>query len=111
MGHNSNNPVNAGNAEEKIEELHTADEIIHHAKELLAKQMGLDLHSFAGLEEMEVREADGDSIYFVDDSGKRVEFTEELQLKAAIAVLNSNENYFFEATPMGEGAMGEIRKI
>ena len=36
---------------------------------------------------------------YVDQSGNRVDFTEDLKLKAAIAVLNVN-GHFFEATPI-----------
>lgn len=93
--------MSSGNPEkgEVIEETHTRSEIIHHAQEVLAEQMGLDLCSFAGLEEAEVREDDGDRIYYVDKSGNPVEFTEDLQFNAAVAVLNSHGHYF-EARPM-----------
>ncbi|HEY0664791.1 MAG TPA: hypothetical protein VGD24_01870 [Gallionella sp.] len=102
MIHNSNHP----SAGRKIEELHSAEEIIHHANEVLAQQMGLDLYTFAGLEEVEVRDFDGDWIYYVDQSGRRVEFSEKLQLQAAIAVLNSSGQYF-EVTPIEEsGGLG-----
>lgn len=84
---------------EAIEETHTRSEIVHYAQEVLAEQMGLDLCSFAGLEEAELREDDGDRVYYVDKSGRPVEFTEDLQFNAAIAVLNSNGHYF-EARPM-----------
>ena len=92
---------------EIIEQVHTHGEIITHAKELLVKQMGLDLCSFAGLEEAEVREDDGDKVFYVDQSGNPVEFSEEMQFNAAIAVLNSSGHYF-EAIPMGEVASGPI---
>jgi len=84
---------------ENIEQMHTSDEIIHHANEILAQQMGLDLCSFVGLEEMLEPDDNGDKIYYVDKSGNRVAFTEELQLEAAIAVLNTNGHYF-AATPI-----------
>jgi len=96
---------NAGNPNEWTEETHTRDEIIHYAEEVLAKQMGLDLCSFAGLEEAEIREDDGDRVYYVDQSGNSVEFTEEMKFKAAIAVLNSN-GHIFEATPMQDVSSG-----
>lgn len=100
--HNANHP----NAGRKIEEMHTDEEIIHHANEVLVQQMGLDLYTFAGLREIEVRDEDGDWIYYVDESGRRVEFSPELQLQAAIAVLNSSGQYF-EARPVEEsGWMG-----
>ena len=86
------------------EETHTRSEIINHAQEVLAEQMGLDLCSFVGLEEAEVREDDGDRVYYVDKSGNPVEFTEELQFNAAVAVLNSNGHYF-EAQPMQESRL------
>jgi len=81
------------------EQTHTRSEIVNHANELLAKELGLDLCSFVGLEEAEVREDDGDRVYYVDKSGNSVEFTEELQLSAAIAVFNSNGHHF-EASPL-----------
>jgi hypothetical protein len=82
-----------------IEETHTREEIIHYAQEVLAKEMGLDLCSFVGLEEAEIREDDGDRVYYVNESGNPVEFTEEMKFKAAVAVLNSN-GHIFEATPV-----------
>ena len=82
-----------------IEQTHTQSEIISRAKELLLKELGLDLCTFAGLEEAAVRESDGDSVYYVDKSGNQVEFTEEMQFDAAIAVLNLN-GHFFEAIPV-----------
>lgn len=88
-----------------IEQMHTSDEIIHHATEILAQQIGLDLCSFVGLEEMLDHNDDGDTVYYVDKSGKRTAFTEELQLKAAIAVLNSN-GHSFTATPVQENRAG-----
>lgn len=97
--------MNRPNSGRKIEQVHSSDEIIHHANEILAQQMGLDLHFFAGLNEVLMRDGDGDWIYYVDDSGRRVEFTEELQLKAAIAVLNTNGHYF-EAIPVEETRSG-----
>jgi len=88
-----------------IEQMHTSDEIIHHATEILAQQMGLDLCSFVGLEEMLEPDGDGDRVYYADKSGNRVEFTEELQLEAAIAVLNTNGHYF-AVTPVQEVRSG-----
>lgn len=99
--HNASHP----NAGEKIEALHTVEEIIRHANEVLAQQMGLDLHTFAGLDEVYVRDHDGDRIYYVDESGRRVLFSEKLQLQAAIAVLNSH-GQFFEARPIEESEIG-----
>ncbi|MCK9202017.1 MAG: hypothetical protein WA056_05255 [Gallionella sp.] len=101
----SANSTNRPNVSGNIEGLHTSDEIIHRANEILTQQMGLELHSFAGLREVEIPADDGDLIYYVDQSGNRVEFTEELQLVAAIAVLNSKGHYF-EATPTEEGMRG-----
>lgn len=91
-----------------IEDTHTSSEIIHHANEVLAQQMGLELCSFVGLEERLLATDDGDMVIYVDQAGNRVEFTEELQLKAAIAVLNTNKHYF-EAIPATEGRASEGR--
>lgn len=102
MSANSSNHHNGGG---NIVQMHTSDEIINHANEILVQQMGLDLYFFAGLREVEVPGIDGDWIYYVDESGNRVEFTEDLQLQAAIAVLNSNGHYF-EATPLEEARIG-----
>jgi len=92
----SSNQLNAGNY---IEETHTGDEIIHHADEILSQQLGLELCTFVGLESRLIPGEDGDEVIFVDQSGKQVAFTEDLQLKAAIAVLNTNGHYF-EANPL-----------
>jgi len=78
---------------------HTRSEIIDRAREVLAKQLGLDLSSYADLEVKLESGDDGDSISYVDKSGNAAEFTGEMQFDAAIAVLNSNEQYF-EATPV-----------
>jgi hypothetical protein len=78
---------------------HTGSEIIDRATEVAAKQMGQDLACFADLEVKLEREGDSDKTYYVDKSGKTVDFTEEMQFKAALAVLNSHDNYF-EATPV-----------
>ena len=86
-----------------IERHHTRREIISRAEELLAKEFGEDLATYAELEEVGMRGRIGeDTVYgYVDTSGKRIEFTETLKLKTAIAVLNLN-GHFFEATPMTE---------
>ncbi len=96
----SSNSSNHPGDEEIIEETHTGDEIIHHASEVLAQQMGLDLCSFVGLEEELLPSDEGDRVVYINKSGNRVEFTEDMQLQAAIAVLNSNK-HFFEASPLG----------
>ncbi len=85
-----------------IEQMHTSDEIIHHATEILAQQMGLDLCSFVGLEEVL---DSNDEVYYIDKSGKPTAFTDELQLEASITVLNSNGHYF-AATPVQEYRAG-----
>jgi hypothetical protein len=84
-----------------IERRHTRHEIISRAKELLAKELGQDLATYAELEEVGMRGRTGENtVYgYVDTSGKKIEFTETLKLKAAIAVLNLN-GHFFEVTPM-----------
>jgi hypothetical protein len=84
-----------------IEQQHTRREIISRAEELLAKQLGQDLATYAKLEEVGMRGRAGeDTVYgYVDTSGKKVDFSETLKLKAAIAVLNTN-GHFFEATPI-----------
>jgi hypothetical protein len=83
------------------EQFHTGEEIISHAEELLAKELGQDLAFYAGLEEVMVRREVGeDTVYgYVDKSGNQVNFTEDMKLKAAIAVHNVN-GHFFEATPV-----------
>ncbi len=78
---------------------HTRSEIIERAMEVTSKEMGQDLAFFANLEVKLEREDDSDKTYYVDKSGKTVAFTEEMQFKAALAVLNSNDNYF-EAIPV-----------
>lgn len=84
-----------------IEQRHTRREIISRAEELLAKELAQDLAAYAELEEVGTRGKVGeDTVYgYVDTSGNKVDFTEELKLKAAIAVLNHN-GHFFEATPI-----------
>lgn len=84
-----------------IEERHTRSEIISHAEELLAKELSQDLATYAGLEEVATRRRVGENtVYgYVDTSGKKVEFTEDMKFKAAVAVLNIN-GHFFEATPL-----------
>lgn len=96
MSPNSSSRPNVGGY---IEETHTSSEIIHHADEILTQQLGLELCSFVGLESRLMPSADGDELVYVDQSGRRVEFSKDLQLKAAIAVLNTNGHYF-EATPL-----------
>jgi hypothetical protein len=84
-----------------IEQRHTRGEIISRAEELLSKELGQELATYAELEEVGIRGKVGeDTVYgYVDVSGNRVDFTEDLKLKAAIAVLNVN-GHFFEATPI-----------
>lgn len=84
-----------------IEQRHTRGEIICHAEELLAKQLGQDLATYAKLEEVGTRGNVGEeTIYgYVDPAGKKVDFTEDMKFKAAIAVLNLN-GHFFAATPV-----------
>ena len=84
-----------------IERHHTRREIISRAEELLAKEFGEDLATYAELEEVGMRGRIGeDTVYgYVDTSGKQIDFTETLKLKAAINVLNLN-GHFFEATPI-----------
>jgi hypothetical protein len=81
---------------------HTTSEIISHAEETLAKVLDQDLAEYAGLEEVCTRRVGEDTVWgYVDTSGKHVEFTEDLKLKAAIAVFNVN-GHFFEATPINQ---------
>lgn len=84
-----------------IEQRHTRGEIISHAEELLAKQLGQDLATYASLEEVGMRGNVGENtVYgYVDTAGNKIDFTEEMKFKAAIAVLNLN-GHFFEATPI-----------
>lgn len=86
---------------EVIEEsnTHTRSEIIDRAMEVAAKEMGQDLACFADLEVKLENDGGSDTAYYVDQSGKKVDFTKEMQFKAALAVLNLHENYF-EATPV-----------
>lgn len=84
---------------EIIEETHSRSEIIERAKETQVRNMGLDFCSFAGLKEVTEPGDGGDKAFYVDKTGKRVEFTEEKQFNAAIAVLNA-QGHYFEATPM-----------
>ncbi|MDP1635131.1 MAG: hypothetical protein Q8L69_10695 [Gallionellaceae bacterium] len=83
------------------EQRHTRSEIISRAEEVLAKELGGDLASYAELEEKAKRGTVGDDTVwgYVNKTGKNVEFTEEMKLKAAIAVLNLN-GHLFEATPV-----------
>lgn len=83
-----------------IEQHHTGSEIISRAEEVLAKELGQDLADYAGLEEVCSRSVGEATVWgYVDQSGKNVNFTEDLKLKAAIAVLSVNGHYF-EATPI-----------
>jgi hypothetical protein len=96
-----NDHGNTPEGDKIIEQQHTRREIISRAEELLAKQLGQDLATYAKLEEVGMRGRAGeDTVYgYVDTSGKKVDFSETLKLKAAIAVLNTN-GHFFEATPI-----------
>lgn len=87
--------MSSGNGAVRTEsQTHTRSEIIDRAKEVLAKELGLDLSDYADLE-VKLESGDGgDSIYYVDKSGSPTKFTDEMQFNAAIAVLNSNEQYF-----------------
>jgi hypothetical protein len=83
-----------------IEQHHTGSEIISRAQEVLAKELGQDLADYAGLEEVCARSVGEATVWgYVDQSGKNVNFTEDLKLKAAIAVLSVNGHYF-DATPI-----------
>ncbi|MDO8991192.1 MAG: hypothetical protein Q7U91_16325 [Sideroxyarcus sp.] len=83
------------------EQRHTRSEIISRAEEVLAKELGGDLATYAELEEKAKRGTAGeDTIWgYVNKAGDSVDFTEEIKLKAAIAVLNLN-GHLFEATPV-----------
>ena len=82
-----------------IEQQHTRSEIISHAVSLISKEIGPDLATYVQLEEVGTRGKVGeDTVYgYVNTAGEKVEFTDELKLKAAITVLNLN-GHFFEAT-------------
>ena len=83
-----------------IEQRHTGSEIISRAEEVLAKELGQDLADYAGLEEVCSRHVGENTVWgYVDKSGSHVEFTEDLKLKAAVAVLSVND-HFFEAIPI-----------
>lgn len=83
------------------EQRHTRSEIISRAEEVLAQQLGGDLATYAELEEKATRDTVGeDTVWgYVNKAGAPVDFTEEIKLKAAIAVLNLND-HLFEATPI-----------
>ncbi|HEX7454930.1 MAG TPA: hypothetical protein VF296_02715 [Gallionella sp.] len=83
------------------EQRHTRGEIISRAEEVLAKELSQNLATFAGLEEKATLGPVGeDTVWgYVNKSGNKIEFTDELKLKAAIDVLNLN-GHFFEATPI-----------
>lgn len=92
--------MSSGNGSVSTEsQTHSQSEIIDRAKELLAKELGQDLSDYTDLEVKLVHKGDSDEPYYVDKSGKTVQFTPEMQFKAAIAVLNSNEQHF-EAIPV-----------
>lgn len=83
-----------------VEERHSLSEIISHAEEAAVKFLDQDLATYAGLEEVCTRNPGEDTVWgYVDQTGNKVEFTDALKLKAAIAVFNVN-NHFFEATPI-----------
>jgi hypothetical protein len=84
-----------------IEQRHTRGEIISRAEELLVKELCQELADYAGLQEACTRgKAGEDTIYgFVDRVGNKVDFTNDMKLKAAVAVLSVN-GHFFEATPV-----------
>jgi hypothetical protein len=94
---------NPGKPGEVIEQKHTRSDIISRAQTVLATHMSLEggLPLFAGLEEVGKRGVAGENtVYgYVDKSGKPVDFTKDMELEAAIAVLNSKGNHF-EATPI-----------
>jgi hypothetical protein len=81
------------------EHTHTESEIINRAETILAKQMGQDLASFANLQVNLKNIGESDIAYYVDKSGQTVDFTKAMQFKAAIAVLNSQDQHF-TATPV-----------
>lgn len=83
------------------EQRHTRSEIISRAEEILAKELSQNLATFAELEEKAARGTVGEETVwgYVDKAGAKVEFTEDLKFKAAIAVLNLN-GHLFEATPV-----------
>lgn len=92
--------MSSGNGPVKTEsQTHSQSEIIDRAIEVLAKELGQDLSDYADLEIKLVQEGDSDNSYYVDKSGQTVQFTPEMQFKAAIAVLNSKEQHF-EAIPI-----------
>jgi hypothetical protein len=83
------------------EQRHTRSEIISRAEEVLAKELSQNLATYADLEEKATRNTVGeDTVWgYVNKAGNKVDFTEEMKLKAAIAVLNLN-GHLFEATPI-----------
>ena len=78
---------------------HTQSEIIDRAKEVLERQMGLDLATFVDLQVNLKSVGESDIAYYVNKAGRTVDFTKELQFKAALAVLNSHDQHFV-ATPV-----------
>lgn len=94
-------PMSSLAGSEISEQRHTRSEIISRAEDVLAKELSLDLATYADLEEKATRRTVGeDTIWgYVNKAGDKVEFTEELKLKAAITVLNLN-GHLFEATPI-----------
>lgn len=87
--------------EKIIVEQHTSSEIISRAEEVIAKEVGQDLAAYAGLEEAAIRRSVGeDTVWgYVDKFGNRVDFNDDMKLRAAIAVLRLN-GHTFEATPI-----------
>ncbi len=82
------------------EQRHTRGEIISRAEEVLAKELSQNLATFAELEEKATFPVGEDTVWgYVNKAGTKVDFTEEMKLKAAIAVLNLN-GHLFEATPV-----------
>jgi hypothetical protein len=84
-----------------VVERHTGSEIISRAEEVIAKEVGQDLAAYAGLEEAATRGKVGeDTVWgYVDKFGNKVDFNEEMKLRAAISVLRLN-GHSFEATPI-----------
>ena len=91
--------MSSATGSEISEQRHTRSEIISRAEEVLAKELGGDLATYAELEGKAKRGTVGeDTVWgYVNKTGDKVDFTEELKLKAAIAVLNLN-GHLFEAT-------------
>ncbi len=92
---------NGSEGERILVEQHTGSEIISRAEEVIAKEVGQDLAAYAGLEEAATRGKVGeDTVWgYVDKFGNKVDFNEDMKLRAAIAVLRLN-GHTFEATPI-----------